>query len=126
MRNATILMIDDSAVNIDVVRSTLEPFGYSIVWTHDGRLALELARTTLPDLVLCDIHMPGPDGFAILTALKADSSLRCIPFVFLTATIWRGADRRLGMALGAQRFITRPIDPSVLLAEIDDCLRKAG
>jgi CheY-like chemotaxis protein len=123
---AVVLMIDDCPVNIDVVRSTLEPFGYAMVWTHDSRLAIEFARNARPDLVLCDIHMPAADGFAVLTAMKSDPHLRTIPFVLLSATVWPETDGPHGLELGAEKFISRPIDPAALLAEIKDCLRPEG
>ena len=120
----TILVVDNSPVNLELARSTLEPFGYEIRAARSVPEALALARETLPDLILSDLHMPGQDGFDFIRAVKADPALSAIPFVFISSTIWRDQDRTDGLALGAEKFIIRPIEPQALLREVEACLRK--
>jgi two-component system cell cycle response regulator len=106
------------------MQSTLEPFGYQIIYAHGVTEALNLLRQTLPDLILSDVHMPGADGYALIRAVKGEARWRDIPFAFLSSTIWPQSDRQVGLALGATKFIVRPIEPQALLAEIEDCLRR--
>ena len=120
----TILVTDNSPVNIQLARSTLEPFGYKIVAAANVRDALALARESPPDLILSDLHMPGQDGFDFIRAVKADPVLKSIPFIFISSTVWRDKDRTDGLDLGAAKFILRPIKPQALLMMIENCLKK--
>jgi len=120
---ATILVVDNSPINITLLRNTLEPFGYTIVAANGVREALALARETLPDLILSDVHMPGEGGYDFIKLVKVERQLSRIPFVFISSTVWEsGKDRAKGLALGAMRFLMRPIEPQALLAEIEACL----
>jgi len=121
-RSARILVVDDSAVNSELIRSTLVPFGYVLTLTDTVQRALALARASQFDLIVSDLHMPHEDGFAFLRAVKTDSSLAHIPFMFLSASFNNPEERRLGLELGATLFVARPIEPQTLLAQIDLCL----
>lgn len=121
---ATILVVDNSPVNMQLVRSTLEPCGYTIIAARNVPEGLELARQHNPELILSDVHMPGKDGYELIKAVKGDAQLRAIPFAFISSTVWGDSDRRTGLALGAVKFILRPIEPLTLLAEVQDCLRR--
>ena len=68
--------------------------------------------------------MPDETGFDLIRAVKSDTQLRSIPFVFISSTVWQDSDRQNGLALGAMKFILRPIDPQVLINEIEKCLGK--
>lgn len=118
----TILMVDNSAVNRDLVRSTLEPFGYQIEEANTVSEAMELIRQNPPDLILSDLHMPGQNGYELIRVVKSDAELREIPFVFLSSSVYRDADRTHALSLGATRFIARPIDPEDFIREIEECL----
>ena len=121
-RLQTILALDNSPVNLELIRSTFEPFGYEIAGASTVAEALALARQRPPDLFLSDLHMPGQNGFDFIKAVKADPRLSRIPFVFLSSTVWRDSDRLDGLALGADRFLLRPIQPQTLLAEVKAAL----
>ena len=123
-RLATILVVDDSAANLSLMQDTLEPFGYTLVTATTVDAALERARENRPDLILSDLHMPEKSGVDFLRAVKADARLATIPFVFLSATDWLKKQRAEVVALGAVKFIQRPIDPRALLAEIAACLER--
>jgi two-component system cell cycle response regulator len=117
----TVLVVDNSATNIALTRNTIEPLGIHVVSAESMREALEVARRTMPDLILSDVHMPGGSGFDLIRAVKADARLAHIPFIFLTSSVgssWQGAERNEGIALGADRFLVRPIDPRAFVAEI--------
>jgi len=121
-RRPTVLIIDDSQFNIEMARAALQARGYNVVATQDSRAALKLAREVEPDLVLCDLRMPGPDGFTVLSMMHADNKLRSRPFI--SATIFSDGERRLGRALGATRFLSYPISPNRLLDEVDSLLQR--
>jgi two-component system cell cycle response regulator len=78
------------------------------------------------DLILSDVCMADGTGCDFLRAVQADAQLRAIPFVFITSTMLDEKDRAKGLALGAARFLLRPIEPQVFLAEIEACLREKG
>jgi len=120
----TILVVDDSAPNLQLIKSLLEPFGYKILAADGPATALSLLKDYLPDLIISDLHMGGKIGFDLIKTIKQDPRLKNIPFIFLSATGWRRQDQLDGLALGALKFILRPIDPEVLIKEIEECLGK--
>lgn len=123
-KRATILVVDDSPVNIALARSILEPRGYQVIAASGVARALEILAETIPDLVLSDVHMGGLSGFDLIRSLKSDVKFSSIPFVFISSTVWQEQDRLHGLELGALRFILRPTDPQVVLSEIEACLGK--
>ncbi len=124
-KRATILVVDDEPVNLSLKQSILEPMGYAVVTANHITLALKLARETRPDLIMSDLGMSEGSGFDFIKAIKEDPQLKDIPFVFITSTFYNQSARAKGLALGAARFLFRPIDPQELLAEIEACLREA-
>jgi two-component system cell cycle response regulator len=118
----TLLVVDNSPVNIELLRSIFEPFGYQILAAQNIQDGLNLARTARPDLILSDLHMPGGNGFDFIRQVKADRELSSIPFLFISSTVWRDKDRIDGLSLGAEKFIIRPIEPQLLLREVEACL----
>jgi DNA-binding NarL/FixJ family response regulator len=84
---------------------------------ENGRSGLEMARKEKPDLILCDIMMPELDGHAVVQALRTDSQLAAIPFIFLTAK-GEKSDQRAGMKLGADDYLTKPVSKADLLDAI--------
>jgi CheY-like chemotaxis protein len=79
----------------------------------------------MPDLILSDVCMADGNGYDFIAAVKADPRLSPIPFVFVTSTMNTEKERQKGLALGAARFLFRPIEPPELLREIADCLGDA-
>jgi CheY-like chemotaxis protein len=84
--------------------------------------ALPLARARRPDLIICDVMMPGGSGFDMLAAVRADPALSDRAVVLITSMDIGPAERERALAAGALRFIARPIEPRALLAEIEQCL----
>ncbi len=119
---ASILAVDNSPVNLRLVQSILEPSGYHVVPATNVAEALKLAHQTPPDLILSDVHMPHENGFDFIRLVKADPRLREIPFLFISSTTFLKSDESNALSLGAVKFITRPIDPTDLLAELEACL----
>jgi two-component system cell cycle response regulator len=118
----TILVVDNSPVNLSLAASTFEPFGYEVVVAHSVAEALDLARRRRPDLILSDVHMPSQSGYDFLRIVKEDETLKTIPFVFISSTVWGNKERDAGLDLGADRFILRPIEPEALIKQVDECL----
>lgn len=114
---ATVLVVDDSPVNLGVVGGLLSPL-YRVQVAHDGARALEMLRDgERPDLILLDIMMPDMDGYEVLTRLRADPRNRSVPVIFLTA-MDAPRDEEKGLALGAVDYITKPVTPAILLARV--------
>ena len=119
---ASILAVDNSRVNLELLRNILEPFGYRVTCMESVRQGLEAARQSLPDLIISDLHMPHETGYDFLRAVKADARLRGVPFVFLSSSILLQREMNAAQGMGAMRFLSRPIEPEVLLREIRFCL----
>ncbi len=108
----TILVIDDDAAARDLVQRFLAKEGFRIVTATGGEQGLRLAKEMKPDAITLDVMMPGMDGWAVLSALKADAATSDIPVVMLTIV----DEKNLGYALGADDYLTKPIDRERLLA----------
>lgn len=124
VRGHTILVVDNLPVNLELARSILEPSGYRVVTAGGMAEGLARAGEVRCDLILSDVCMADGMGYDFIKAVKADPRLRAIPFVFLTSTMLDEKDRARGLALGAARFLMRPIEPDALLAEVRACLRE--
>ncbi len=114
----TILIVDDSAENLHVLSGLLQP-DYRVLAATSGERCLELAHgKPAPDLILLDIMMPGLDGYQTLGLLRAEPATRDIPVIFVTAM--GGSEAQLhGLAVGAVDYITKPIDPPIVLARVN-------
>ena len=117
-----ILVVDDTEINLEVTRSLLELRGHRVRLARNGSEALTMAQEQPPDLILSDILMPVMDGYALCRACKQDERLRDLPFIFCTATYTDDRDRELGLALGAERFLARPVEAGALLATVEEAL----
>ena len=110
----TVLVIDDEAAIRDLMQRYLAKEGFRVVAAAGGEEGLRLARELRPDAITLDVMMPGLDGWAVLTALKADPSVADIPVIMLTII----DDKNLGYALGAADYLTKPIERDRLLAVV--------
>jgi two-component system, cell cycle sensor histidine kinase and response regulator CckA len=120
---AKILIVDDNKENLYMIEVLLRKNGFEIVSASNGKEALEKAILNQPDLIVSDILMPVMDGFTLCKEWKADERLGQIPFVFYTATYTDQKDIDLGLSLGAERFLVKPMDPKVLLETLQDVLK---
>jgi len=112
-----ILLIEDHAQMRENLVLMLEMEGFTVFWAEDGCRGIELARTHAPDLILCDIMMPGLDGHGVLRALREDPATATIPLIFLTAK-GEKTDHRVGMNLGADDYLVKPVAKEEVLAAI--------
>lgn len=113
---SNILVVDDTAINLLLVSETLKD-EYAVQTASSGPEALELARTTLPDLVLLDVGMAGMDGYEVCARLKADPATRDIPVIFLTGMTDVEAETR-GFEIGGVDYIHKPPSPAIVKARI--------
>ena len=115
---ATVLVVDDTPENLTLMGALLRDH-FMVKVANNGEKALKIAMSdTPPDLVLLDIMMPGLDGYEVCRRLKATAATRDIPVIFLTARS-DPDDERMGLALGAVDYITKPISPPILLARVN-------
>lgn len=113
----TILVVDDTPENIDVLSGVLRP-EYKIKAALNGEYALKIATgAPKPDMILLDIMMPGMDGYEVCSQLKANPATARIPVIFVTAKN-QEEDEKKGLALGAVDYITKPISPPIVLARV--------
>jgi two-component system cell cycle response regulator len=118
----TAVCVDNLQSNLAFTSSILEHMGYDVTTTNTVADALRILRQRTPDLIMSDVCMPRQGGFDLIAAVKAEPALSTVPFIFLTSTALEASDREKAMALGADRFIIRPIEPGELIAEIEACL----
>ncbi len=113
-----ILLVDDNDDVRTAVKAILEDEGYQIYDASNGARALEIAETSMPDMIISDILMPEIDGFKLCHTIKGNKKLRKIPYIFYTANYTDPRDEQLAMAMGASRFILKPMMPDEFLTII--------
>lgn len=111
-----VLLVDDEVTNIEVMASVLDG-QCEIAFATSGAEALELVREISPDLILLDIVMPGMDGYAVCSKLKADPQTATIPVIFVSALDGTD-DETKGLGLGAIDYVSKPIRPAILRARV--------
>lgn len=120
---ATILIIEDETILLEETLEWLRFEGHEAIGAADGKTGVTYAKFYLPDLILCDISMPGLDGYEVLLAVQGQLDTVGIPFIFLTARTSRDEIRR-GMELGADDYITKPFTRLELLKAIETRLAR--
>jgi sigma-B regulation protein RsbU (phosphoserine phosphatase) len=118
---ATILVVDDNPVNLQVLVRTLHGTGHRILAARDAASALEIVRRTGPDLVLLDVMMPGQDGFELCRTIRSEAADTMV--IFLSA-LGETSDKVLGLTLGAVDYITKPIQTEEVLARVSNHLAR--
>src|SRR6185437_14676526 len=119
---ATILIIDDTPINLAVMVGHLEAQGYRVLVAQDGEEGLQRADLMRPDVILLDVMMPGPSGFEVCRRLKSRSSTREIPVIFMTS-LTETRDKVAGFAAGAVDYVTKPLQADEVMARIDTHLK---
>ena len=118
----TILVVDDSRINLKGVSRMLEGH-FHVLTAESGPLALQIAaQTPPPDLILLDVMMPEMDGYEVIQRLRSRAATRDIPVIFVTARV-NDEDEQHGLSLGAADYITKPLRPAILLARIRNHLK---
>jgi len=121
-RKSLVLVIDDDASARELLSRTLSKEGFRVEVAADGRRGLELAKQLQPAAITLDVMMPGLDGWAVLTALKADAATAGIPVIMVSMV----DDQHLGLALGAADYFTKPVDGQRLAGVLKQISRVAS
>lgn len=119
----SILIIDDEAPLRMLVASALNTKGYTSLEAPNGNTGISLARTHLPDLIICDVMMPDIDGFGVLETLRSDPVTAGIPCILMTGRP-DNAGMRQGMTMGADDYLPKPFSIHELLATVETRLKK--
>lgn len=115
-----ILVVDDEPTNLHLIRQTLQDY-YQLFFGNDGAKAVEIAREKDPDLILLDVLMPEMGGYDACSLLKSDHTTQDIPVIFISS-MDDVEDQDLGFKLGAVDYITKPIQPLLLRARVQNHL----
>jgi adenylate cyclase len=118
----SILIVDDSQNNLSLLDRILSKKGYKVRAASSGKFALEAVELSQPDLILLDIMMPDMDGYEVCSRLKAEERTRGIPIIFLSALV-EVADKVKSFSLGGVDYITKPFEPTEVVARVENQLR---
>ena len=119
MAKKRLLLVDDEADLVDMIKFRLEANGYEVLVANDGAQALETARKERPDLIILDLMLPKMDGYKVCGLLKKDARYAGMPIILFSAKAQED-DKKLGQELGADAYISKPFEPEVLLAKIKE------
>ena len=122
MPKRLILVVDDEAAIVRLVRATLQADGHAVITASRGEEALEIFDEQRPDLIVLDLMMPGIDGFETLRRIRNDSQ---VPVIMLTARA-ADSDKLRGLSGGADDYLTKPFNPDELAARVTAVLRRSG
>ena len=120
MPNAKILVVDDEPNIIELVAAYLRREGYEVFTAPDGPAGLKAARALKPDLIVLDVMLPGMDGLEVLTRLRRESEA----YVILLTARSEETDKIVGLAVGADDYLTKPFSPRELVARVKAALRR--
>ena len=117
---ATILVVDDEQSLVDLVKDYLVHDGYAVLTANDGTTALTLARDRHPDLLILDLQLPGLDGLEVCRRLRQFSDA----YVLMLTARAEEVDKLIGLAVGADDYVTKPFSPRELVARVKALLRR--
>ncbi len=116
-----VLVVDDEAQIVKVLRAYLEKAGYQVVTAMDGNAALAVFKQSRPDFVILDLNLPGMDGLDVCRVIRRESN---VPVLMLTARV-EEADRLIGLELGADDYVVKPFSPREVVARVKTIFRRA-
>jgi two-component system alkaline phosphatase synthesis response regulator PhoP len=120
MTGKRVLVVDDDAKTVELVKLYLKRDGYRVLTAYDGLEALRLAREGHPDLIVLDLMLPGIDGLEVCRTIRDESD---VPIIMLTAKT-TDQDKLVGLDLGADDYVTKPFSPRELAARVRAVLRR--
>ena len=118
---AKVLIVDDSPAQIFTLKKLVEDWGHETLTAQSGDQALQIARQEQPNVILMDVIMPGMSGFQATRKLSKDQVTHSIPVIFVSIRDSE-SDRVWGMRQGATAYITKPVNPEILLTAISDAV----
>jgi DNA-binding response OmpR family regulator len=120
-----ILIIEDDRSAARLAQYTIQQAGYDVILAYDGYEGLEKTLNEHPDLVILDIMLPGLDGYEVCHRLRAEPETITLPILMISAKA-REEDRNIGLKVGADDYLAKPVEPSVMLAKIAELLTGKG
>ena len=117
-----ILIAEDSATAVEMLKRALAPLGHTLVVATDGEDAEKMIRAERPDLLILDIIMPKINGFQLCRSLRSDPQFSQMPIIVITS-MDRESDRYWGMKQGASEYLVKPVDPAVLVQKVQNYLQ---
>lgn len=123
MDKKRILIVEDERDLVEILTFRLQSAGYDVIAAYDGQEGLDRARTEKPSLIILDLMLPKIDGYKVCGMLKFDARFKKIPIILFTARA-QEADKKMGMEVGADAYITKPFEPTALLANIKELLKE--
>ena len=120
-----LMLVDDDPNLILLVKDYLEFRGYEVKSASNGVEALEILEKEIPDLIVCDVMMPGMDGYTLVEHIRDDPRTNWIPVLFLSAK-GQSQDRVKGLNTGADVYLVKPFEPEELVAQVESSLKQAS
>ena len=117
----TLLIVDDSTVMRMTVSSILKMTGYEVIEAENGQVALDKAKRTPVDLIICDVNMPIMDGLTFARLIKKEAQYRFVPIIMLT-TVTGQLEMEAGKAAGVKAWMVKPFDRDKLLGAVEKLL----
>lgn len=121
MAVAKILIAEDSATAVELLKRALAPLGHTILVANDGQDAERIIENERPDLLILDIIMPKMNGFQLCRSLRASPDHGRMPIIVITS-MDRESDRYWGMKQGASEYLVKPVDPTILVQKVQNYL----
>ncbi|KZB70008.1 MULTISPECIES: response regulator [Thalassospira] len=119
-----VLIAEDEETIVESLSFLMEKEGYDVRVATDGQTAISMIARDAPDMVLLDVMMPGCDGFEVVRAVRSDANTKLIPIMMLTAKT-REVDRRKGLELGVDDFVTKPFSTRDVVSRVRALLERA-
>jgi DNA-binding NarL/FixJ family response regulator len=120
-----LLLIDDDPNLILLVKDYLEFRGYEVITAENGREALEVLESDVPDMIICDVMMPEMDGYSLVKYVRDNPRTSWIPVLFLSAK-GQSQDRVKGLNTGADVYMVKPFEPEELVAQVESSLKQSA
>ncbi len=120
-----LMLVDDDSNLILLVKDYLEFRGYQVMTAENGLEALELLKTEVPDLIICDVMMPEMDGYILVERIRENPNTEWVPVLCLSAK-GQSQDRVKGLTTGADVYIVKPFEPEELVAQVESSLKQAS
>jgi DNA-binding response OmpR family regulator len=119
-----VLIAEDEETIVESLSFLMEKEGYDVSVATDGQTAISMIARDVPDMVLLDVMMPGCDGFEVVRAMRGNANTKLIPIMMLTAKT-REVDRRKGLELGVDDFVTKPFSTRDVVSRVRALLGRA-
>ena len=119
-----VLVVDDNFVNVKLLEALLKSASYEVATAMSGEAALEEVRQSRPDIMLLDVMMPGMDGYEVCRRIRESEKNSRLPVIMVTA-LDKPDDREMGLAAGADDFINKPLDDTLLFPAMRRAMQNA-